>query len=133
MSTDENDVVLDPFSGTGTTAIAAKRLGRRYIGFDVDAGYAETATAKLERETASSKMGTVWVSFFSNEVITIRHNDWDALAQFYEIPSPANKIDYIRIEPKDNNGAGRACVCSNVNGLRKEPDEGAERLLFSNT
>jgi site-specific DNA-methyltransferase (adenine-specific) len=130
MSTDENDVVLDPFVGTGTTALAAKRVGRRYIGFDVDPAYVDTATAKLEKEAASSKMGTVWVSFFSNEVITIRHIDWEALSPFYEIPSPVNKIDYIKIEPKGNKGIGRTCVCSNVNALRKEPNETQERLLF---
>ena len=39
MSTDENDIVLDPFNGTGTTAIAAKRLGRQFIGFDLTVHY----------------------------------------------------------------------------------------------
>jgi len=131
MSTNENDIILDPFTGTGTTAVAAKRLSRRYIGFDVDAGYVETATAKLAKETSNSKIGIVWVSFFSNEVITIRHNDWDALSRFYKIPSPMNKIDYIKIEPKENCGLARTCICYNVNALKKEPDEVAERLLFS--
>ena len=131
MSTDENDIVLDPFMGTGTTAIASKRLGRRYIGFDVDDVYAETSTAKLARETSNSKIGKVWVSFFSNEVITIRHIDWDDLSQFYKIPSPINKIDYIKIKPMDNSGFVRTCVCSNVIALSKEPDEAQERSLFS--
>jgi site-specific DNA-methyltransferase (adenine-specific) len=36
MSTDEEDIVLDPFVGTGTTAIAAKKLGRKFIGIDID-------------------------------------------------------------------------------------------------
>jgi site-specific DNA-methyltransferase (adenine-specific) len=131
MSTDENDIVLDPFSGTGTTAIAAKRLGRRYIGFDLDTGYVETSTMKLARENSCSKIGPVWVSIFSNEVITIRHIDWDALARYYKIPSPANKIDYIKIEPKEESGLVGNCVCSNVHALKSESAEIDEGLLFS--
>ena len=34
MSTDAGDVVLDPMCGSGTTAVAAKKLGRGYIIFD---------------------------------------------------------------------------------------------------
>ncbi|MGG5888889.1 site-specific DNA-methyltransferase [Falsiroseomonas sp. HC035] len=41
------EVVLDPFSGTGTTAAAAKRLGRRYIGIEQDPTYAAAAEARL--------------------------------------------------------------------------------------
>jgi len=38
MTTDEGDIILDPFVGTGTTAIAAKRLGRKYIAIDFGCG-----------------------------------------------------------------------------------------------
>ena len=47
MATNENDIVLDPFVGTGTTAIAAKKLGRHYIGFDVDNDYIDITKDKL--------------------------------------------------------------------------------------
>jgi len=47
LITDEDDVVLDPFSGTGTTAIAAKRLGRKYIGFELDEKYVEISQKKI--------------------------------------------------------------------------------------
>lgn len=41
------DVVLDPFLGSGTTAIAAKELGRQYIGIEREAEYVEIAEARL--------------------------------------------------------------------------------------
>ena len=42
-SSNPGDVVLDPFFGTGTTGAVAKRLGRRFIGIERDAAYAEAA------------------------------------------------------------------------------------------
>ncbi len=46
-SSNEGDVVLDPFSGSGTTAVAAIRTGRHYIGIDTDAGYCEIAERRI--------------------------------------------------------------------------------------
>jgi DNA modification methylase len=42
-----NDIILDPFVGSGTTCIAAKMLKRRYIGFDNDKEYIEIAKCRL--------------------------------------------------------------------------------------
>src|SRR6202140_1564520 len=42
-----DDLVLDPFSGTGTTGAVAKRLGRRFVGFERDAGYAAAAERRM--------------------------------------------------------------------------------------
>ncbi len=42
-----DDLVLDPFSGTGTTGAVAARLGRRFIGIERDAGYAKAAEKRI--------------------------------------------------------------------------------------
>ena len=47
-STNPGDVVLDPFFGTGSTGAAAKRLGRRFIGIEREAQYADVARARLD-------------------------------------------------------------------------------------
>lgn len=49
-SSNPDDVVLDGFCGTGTTAYAAKRLGRNYITMDMDPEYVELATRRLAGE-----------------------------------------------------------------------------------
>ncbi|ASS37450.1 DNA-methyltransferase [Mogibacterium pumilum] len=46
----EGDVVLDPFSGSGTTAAVAMKNNRRWIGIDANADYCELASARLEQE-----------------------------------------------------------------------------------
>lgn len=43
----ENDIVYDPFLGTGTTAIVAKRLNRRYIGSEIMDSYYQYALSQL--------------------------------------------------------------------------------------
>src|SRR4051794_40263189 len=42
-----DDLVLDPFNGTGTTGAVAKRLGRRFVGFERDAAYAAAAQERI--------------------------------------------------------------------------------------
>ena len=101
LTTDENDIVLDPFSGTGTTAISAKRLGRRYIGFELDEKYAEISREKLENTKPNFKLGKTWVSFYLNDVVTIRHKDWEELKKYFIVPNPAKTIDYIKTKIKD--------------------------------
>ena len=44
-----NDYVLDPFAGVGTTALAAKKSGRRYLGIDISPEYCETAERRLSQ------------------------------------------------------------------------------------
>jgi site-specific DNA-methyltransferase (adenine-specific) len=51
LYTYEDDVVLDPFIGSGTTAVAAMRTQRHYIGFDTDQAYVDRAKARVVDET----------------------------------------------------------------------------------
>jgi DNA modification methylase len=52
LYTYENDVVLDPFMGSGTTAIAALRTDRHFIGFDTDRAYVTRANTRIADEKA---------------------------------------------------------------------------------
>lgn len=55
----EGGTVLDPFVGSGTSAVVAKRLGRRFIGFDSNPAYIKLAMQRLseitENETATAQ------------------------------------------------------------------------------
>jgi site-specific DNA-methyltransferase (adenine-specific) len=47
LYTFEGDVVLDPFMGSGQTALAAMGLGRRYVGYEVNPEYVEMAKSRI--------------------------------------------------------------------------------------
>jgi DNA modification methylase len=52
LYTYEGDVVLDPFIGAGTTAVAALRSGRHFVGYDNDASYVTAARKRIKLESA---------------------------------------------------------------------------------
>ena len=124
MSSDEGDIILDPFSGTGTTAIAAKRLGRQYIGFEIDENYLETSKLKLEIEKANSKIGGVWMSFFIDNIATLRNKDWDQIARYYVIPENIKNIDHTKINFRENrNILKHFDFVINGNGTKNNPKQ----------
>jgi site-specific DNA-methyltransferase (adenine-specific) len=47
-STQEGDLVFDPFCGSGTTAVAAKELGRFFVGAELEAEFAELAARRIK-------------------------------------------------------------------------------------
>ncbi len=51
MSTDPGDLIVDPFSGSGSTSVAARNLGRDSIAFDVDEEYVRAGQARLDEAT----------------------------------------------------------------------------------
>jgi DNA modification methylase len=48
LTTDKGDLVIDPFMGSGTTAVACKLLKRNFIGFEIDKEYCKLATKRIE-------------------------------------------------------------------------------------
>lgn len=59
-----NGIVLDPFLGSGSTAVGAKKLGRKFIGFDISKEYCEVATQRVNESQLENPL-------FFNENISI--------------------------------------------------------------
>ncbi|MBT9144464.1 MAG: Modification methylase BamHI [candidate division WS2 bacterium] len=103
MSSDEGDTVLDPFIGTGTTAIAAKKLGRKFIGIDIDTKYIEITTKKLE-EIEPTVINGCYVSNFLDNIITIRNKDWDKIKDAFFVPKDPIELEKGEIYLLHKNG-----------------------------
>ena len=48
----KDDLVLDPFIGSGTTALASKLMQRNYVGYEINKDYIEIANKRLQAETS---------------------------------------------------------------------------------
>lgn len=60
-SSQPGDLVIDPFSGSGTTVVVAEQLGRRWMGCDLNAEYHQWAIARLE--TVRRLTAAEWIAF----------------------------------------------------------------------
>jgi DNA modification methylase len=78
LASREGDIILDPFSGAGTTGCAAKELGRHYVGLDISAEYLELAQKRITEypgEFPISKRDHIYVPDGLSEI------RWDELIQ----------------------------------------------------
>lgn len=57
LYTAENDVVLDPFMGVGSTALAAHKSKRRFVGYEIDSRYCEIANRRLKNQSDEEEQG----------------------------------------------------------------------------
>jgi DNA modification methylase len=62
-STQRNDIVLDPFLGSGTTLLAAERTGRRCYGIEIDPLYVDTIIARWQRMTGNKAHSSLGETF----------------------------------------------------------------------
>ena len=53
-SSNENDIVLDPFMGSGSIGISCKRLNRNFIGIELDKNYFDVAKERIENENTNT-------------------------------------------------------------------------------
>lgn len=111
ISTDEGDIVLDPFCGSGTTLVSAKLQGRKYIGIDINPDAVALTKSRLEApyKTSSTllKVGEDAYKTKSEEDLLIlrqfdcnivqRNRGIDALLKKHYLDSPVA----IKIQRKD--------------------------------
>jgi len=57
VSSNENDIILDPFLGSGTTAVACKKLNRRCVGIEINEEYIKIAQARIKGYKKEKKNG----------------------------------------------------------------------------
>lgn len=62
LSTDKNDIILDPYMGTGSTGVAAIQLKRKFIGIEMDENFFEIANERL-KVTQPEIKETTWSSY----------------------------------------------------------------------
>ncbi len=65
-STGEGDLVLDPFSGSGTTAVAAKELNRAFVGAELEEEFAELAARRVQATERGRLLREVSEQFWNN-------------------------------------------------------------------
>jgi site-specific DNA-methyltransferase (adenine-specific) len=76
LYTFRDDLVLDPFMGSGSTLVAAARWGRRYVGYDLDGDYVKIAKARVAAErkavAAVAKPGKTAEAAHENDELAVQ-------------------------------------------------------------
>ena len=110
-SSNPNDLVLDPFGGSGTTLCVAKKLGRQWMGFELSEEYAERIRERMERTQIGDPLDGVEDSLASSpstvEGKRRRRPDESelleiALKAFSQLDGGRSTLENVLCDPKQN-------------------------------
>jgi DNA modification methylase len=88
----EGDIILDPFVGTGTTCVVAKKMNRRFVGIDISASYIEHARGRLYKAKENARVNCL-VGKTSHESKNKLDETWEVIKK-----SRNRKVDGERLE-----------------------------------
>ena len=88
----EGDIILDPFVGTGTTCVVAKKMNRRFVGIDISASYIEHARGRLYKAKENAYVNCL-VGKTSHESKNKLDETWEVIKK-----SRNRKVDGERLE-----------------------------------
>jgi DNA modification methylase len=114
LTSEEGDLVLDPFMGSGTTALAAVALGRRCVGFDISEAYVTLAqervaavfTSKSDAETAQMRAA------LPQRSESLEDTEVKAIRDTLQRPRPPKSNRVTRLEDESVDATGLAAVPS---------------------
>lgn len=66
--TKEGDLIIDPYCGSGSTLVACAKLGREFIGCDINPEYCKIANLRIQKELSQTKLNTNGGKFFSSQL-----------------------------------------------------------------
>lgn len=102
IASNENDIVLDPFMGVGSTGVAALDLNRRFIGIELDETYFEAAKKRID---IALSQGDLFAQPILNTQAQIQKTDAHMACEALEIPiSPIRELNmFFSKEESENN------------------------------
>lgn len=109
LYTYRGDLVLDPFIGSGTTAVAALRSGRRYVGYDTETEYVRNAEQRADEERNRLLRGDADPDVERRDGATAREWAGELLARcgFSDISSHVRIDSGVEVDYRAVDGAGR--------------------------
>lgn len=98
-SSNEGDIVLDPFCGCATACVAAEQLGRHWIGIDISADAEDITKLRLQEEVDSARLEPDNPSWFNPLIDVIVSSDPPTRTQVTATPRQILITDLFRLPP----------------------------------
>ncbi len=132
VSSNPGDIVLDPFGGSGTTLVTAKKLARQYIGFELSEEYVTRITERLEKTQVGDPLDGPADALTSapttakgksklrlrggRPVPVLDEHAQQQVLETYQAVCDGRSVDYLLCDKALNKEFVRACKKSGVDG-----------------